>query len=70
VFYLSKPNGTFGVFYPSRHSQGAFDVHKLVPGHRYGGMGGGPSHSTYEGTRDREQQAVELADRLDAHAEL
>lgn len=67
MIYLSKPNGTYGVFH-SRYSQGAYDVHRLVPGRRYGGMDGGPGQDTYESTRDTAGAACAHADRLDSES--
>lgn len=61
VIYLSKPNGTYGVFH-SRTSQGAYAVHKLTPGTfptkvvAYG----------YCGERDSLREACTLADARDA----
>lgn len=63
MYYLSFPNGTHAVFYPSRRSQGAFDVHKLMPGRRYGGLDGGPGNETYVGTTDSDLAARAWADR-------
>lgn len=61
MIYVSKPHGTHGVFH-SKHSQGAYVVHKLIPGHGYQN---GPPHWSDCGTRDSPSAAFDLADQCD-----
>ena len=61
MIYLSKPHGTYAV-YNSRHSQGAYDVFRLVPGRSYIG---GPPEGDFVGERDHSKDAESFADKLD-----